>query len=132
MSDDTRGFTALTNWRFADEDLPDVAPGATCPRVIVLQKFVTLHQILVRDMACDRLEIGEVKDVPFELAGVEDHSRIYRLKDLDRDDIRKQLSDTGAASAGGEHDLDRSGAGNSRGTAERRGRGRQTPVCLGR
>lgn len=92
--------SVITDWRVRDEnDLPDVPPGGEYERVIAPQKFVVLRRILVRDMTLVRLEIGMVKDIPFELESEDGPQRTYRLKGLDDDDLKKRLVKTGAAVA---------------------------------
>lgn len=96
----TARTSIVTDWRVRDEDkLPNVPPGEYYERVIAPQKFIVLRQILVRDMTLSRLEIGMVKNIPFELESEDGPQRIYRLKDLDNDDLKKRLIATGAAVA---------------------------------
>ena len=89
----------ITDGRVREEDLPDVAPGDEYEHVIRPQKFIVLHRIGIRDMTLVRLEIGKVKDVPFELESTDGPSRTYRLKGLDDSDLKKRLVNTGAAVA---------------------------------
>jgi hypothetical protein len=88
----------ITDWRTREEDLPDVAPGDEYTRVIAPQRFVALRQIVVRDLALRRLEIGTVT-VPFELESANDRVRTYRPRGLGNEDLRRSLALTGAAVA---------------------------------
>jgi hypothetical protein len=98
-------LSVITDWRVREDDLPDVAPGEEFEYVIAPQKFVVLHRIRVvsslprGDMALIRLEIGMVKDIPFELESTDGPVRTYRLKGLNDDDLKKRLIKTGAAVA---------------------------------
>lgn len=95
----TTKTTVITDWRVRNEDkLPDVPPGGHYERVIAPQKFIVLHHVLTRDMTLVHLDIGMVKDIPFELESEDGPQRIYRLKDLS-DDLKKALIATGAAAA---------------------------------
>lgn len=96
-----------THWRPREDSLPDVAPGVEFETVVRLQKFIVLHRIRVvnllphEDMVLTRLEIGEVKDVPFELESErryvsEGPVRAYQLKDLTNDDLKERLITIGA------------------------------------
>ena len=90
-------LSVITDWSTKDDDLPDVTPGETFERVIASQKFIVLHRIRVVDLALDRLEIGVVKDIPFELDSTEGTVRTYRLKGLDDNDLKQRLVRAGAA-----------------------------------
>ena len=98
-------ISIITDWRIKDSDLPDVAPGDEFERVIAPQKFVVLRRIRVvsvlsgGDMTLVRLEIGVVKDIPFELESTDGLVRTYRLKGLDDEDLKRRLVKTGAAVA---------------------------------
>ena len=93
-------MSVITDWHVRDERaLPDVPPGGEYERVIAPQKFVVLHQIIVRGPSLVRLQIDTVPDVPFELESVDGDVRRYRPKGLD-DSIKKQLVKVGAAVAG--------------------------------
>jgi hypothetical protein len=77
--------SVITDRHVRDEnELPDVPTGAEYARVIAPQKFVVLHQIVVRGPSLIRLQIGEVPDVPFELVSTDSDGRRYRPKDLDK------------------------------------------------
>lgn len=89
----------ITDWRVRDEDLPDVSPGAEYECVIVPQKFVAIHRIVVRDLALVRLKIGPVEAVPFKLESAKGPLRTYRLGDLGDADLRRSLLKIGAAVA---------------------------------
>lgn len=92
----------ITDWRIRDDDLPDVAPGEEYECVIAPQKFVAICRIVVRDLTLVRLQIGTVKEVPFELVDQEGAGgpvRAYRLRGLDDEDLRRLLVATGAAVA---------------------------------
>jgi hypothetical protein len=83
----------------SEQDLPDILPGHEYECVIETQKFVVLRRILVRDLVLVRLEIGNVKDVPFELESKDRAQRNYRLKGLDGEALKKDLVMAGAAVA---------------------------------
>ena len=99
MTPRTPRTSIITDWRTREEDLPDVAPGDEYERVIAPQKFVVLHKILVQGMVLVRLEIGTVKDVPFELESEDGPKRTYRFKGLADEALKKALVKTGAAVA---------------------------------
>lgn len=93
--------TVVTDWRTRDESkLPDVAPGEEYERVIATQKFVVLHQVVVRGVVLVRLGIDAVSEVPFELDSVDGELRRYRIAGLTDDAVRKSLVKVGAAAAG--------------------------------
>lgn len=101
MTARTPRMSVITDWRVCDEnDLPDVPPGGEYERVITPQKFVVLHQIILRGPYLLRLQIGAVPDVPFELESVDGEIRRYRPKGLDQEAIKQQLVMTGAAAIG--------------------------------
>ena len=82
------------------EDLPDVLPGHEHQCVIAPQTFVVLRKILVGDyLTLVRLEIGAVREVPFELEPSLSYQRSYRLKGLDDEVLKKSLLMIGAAVA---------------------------------
>lgn len=85
----------ITNWRTCDEDLPSVPPGDEHVVVTTPPKFVILYQILVRDMVLKRLEIGGVKNIPFEAENPSYFPRIYRLTGLDSEKIKSLLGEIG-------------------------------------
>jgi len=93
-------MSVITDWRVRDEELPDLLPGEKVERVIAPQKFVVLHQIILRGPYLLRLRIGAVRDVPFELVNVDGEDRRYRPKDLDQESIKSQLVATGAPALG--------------------------------
>lgn len=101
MSDKSPRTSIITDWRTKESDLPDVAPGDEYERVIAPQKFVVLHRVVVRGMTLVRLEIGAVKNVPFELDSTDSNGpqRTYRLGGLDDELLKKSLIKTGAAVA---------------------------------
>jgi hypothetical protein len=92
-------ISVITDSRTRENDLPDVAPGAEFECVIASQKFIVLHRIRVVNMALVRLEIGRVKDIPFELESADGPIRTYRLKNLGDDDLKRHLISVGAAVA---------------------------------
>ena len=94
-------MSVITDWRTREDALPNVAPGEEFERVIATQKFIILHQIIVHDMTLIHLEIGRVKDVPFELHSTDEPTRTYRyrLKGLDDEALKQKLLKTGAAVA---------------------------------
>lgn len=99
MSDKSPRTSLITDWRTKEGDLPDVAPGDEYERVIAPQKFVVLHRVVVRGLTLVRLEIGAVKNVPFELDGTDGPQHTYRLRGLDDEMLKKSLIKTGAAVA---------------------------------
>lgn len=78
-----------------------VPPGGEVECWITPQKFVVLHQIILRGWThLVRLRIGAVIDVPFELVNEDGEVRRYRPKGLDQVSIKDQLIATGAAAVG--------------------------------
>lgn len=83
-----------------ESELPDVPPGDEYERVIALQKFIVLYQIMVRGPSLVRLRIGALPDVPFELVSVDGEVRLYRPKDLDKQFFDRLLVKVGTAAVG--------------------------------
>lgn len=91
-------MSVITDWRFRDvNELPDVLPGAEYERGIASQKFVVLHQIVIRGPSLISLRIGALSDVPFELVSTDGDIRRYRPKDLDKQFFDRLLVKVGAA-----------------------------------
>ncbi len=91
--------TLITDWRTREEDLPDVAPGDECTRMIAPQTFIVLWRIIVRGMSLVSLRIGAVPDVPFALERADGVVHRYRLTGLDDPTLKERLSAVGAAVA---------------------------------
>lgn len=91
----------ITDWNIRSEkDLPNMLPGHEQECVIAPQTFVVLRKILVGDyLALVRLEIGAVREVPFEMEPSLSYQRSYRLKGLDDEALKKSLLMVGAAVA---------------------------------
>lgn len=94
----------ITYWRTpgSHKELPDLDPGDECDHVILPQRFIVLHSILVHDpsLVLVRLGVGAEPDVPFEQASVTGEERRYKLKDLDVLFFDRRLAKVGAAAIG--------------------------------
>lgn len=90
----TARTVSITDWRIRDEDLPDTLPGWKCERRITPQKHSILRQIAVRPLKLERLRIGNVSFIPFEICGEDGDLRIYRLAVTE--EVVKRLTSCGA------------------------------------
>lgn len=90
----TMRTVSLTDWRIRDEDLPEIPPGQECERVITPQRHSVLQQITVIDLKLERLRIGAIYSVPFEICAEGGAFRSYRPVITDAE-VAKRLADRG-------------------------------------